>query len=129
MGTLLLFGVGTTGFSILTIASVGHEETWLLAGASALIVCLCLAWPATITLEDSGIFSRVWWKKAVAIPWVQVTGVERTPGGEVQVFGSCGESITFTRFHVDPFGFQAEVTRRAKLMGVLDGLAPPSLRR
>jgi hypothetical protein len=44
------------------------------------------------------------------------------------VYSKDGESITFTRFHIDPARFVEEVLDRSNIQSVIDGSSPPSLR-
>ena len=128
LGIRLLFGAGIIGFSALTVSNVGREETWLLAAMAMIVVAVCFAWPTTITVGEAGIQRHVWWRPMLTIPWDQVSGIEKTRGDDIHVFGDHGQCINFTRFHVDPVGFQDEVLRRAKLKGVSNASDPPSLR-
>lgn len=128
LGIRLLFGAGIIGFSALTIGSVGREETWLLVMMAIIVVATCFAYPTTITIGEIGIQRHVWWRSTQTIPWNQVTGIEKNAGDDIQVFGDHGQCITFTRFHIDPVGFQDEVMRRAKLKAVIDASDAPSLR-
>jgi hypothetical protein len=124
----LLIGMGIVGFSVLILMSIGHEETWLLALGAGLVVSACFAWPATLIIVEDGITRRLWWRPTLAFPWKEVSGIEKNQGGDLEVFGKGGQTITFTRFHVAPFRFQEEVIRRAKLSGVIDSSAFPSIR-
>jgi hypothetical protein len=128
IGLRLLFGIGIIGFTVLTLSSIGHEEVWLLAMGAALVVVGCFAWPATFMIGDHGVQRTLWWRRPLMIPWNEVTGIERNAGGDTEVFGKSGQSITFTRFHADPARFVEEVRRRAKLDEVINAAAPPSLR-
>ena len=47
LGIRILFAAGIIGFSVLTALSVGREEMWLLVAGSAIVMLVCLAWPAT----------------------------------------------------------------------------------
>jgi hypothetical protein len=128
LGLRLLLLVGIVGFSAGTLLSIGKEETWLLVIGAMLGMAACFVWPATIILDGSAIRSKVWWRSSTALPWNQVSAIEKNMGGDLQVFGTQGQHITFTRFHVDPDRFQEEVTRRAGLSGVTKAGGPPSLR-
>jgi hypothetical protein len=128
IGVRLLFGVGVVGFATLTVLGIGHEEAWLLGASTAIVVCLCFAWPVTITLGPDGIAREAWWRSRLIIPWSAVTGIERASGGEIEVFGKQGQNITFTRFHIDPPRFQSEVMRRANLKDVIETSGPTTLR-
>jgi hypothetical protein len=127
MGMRVLLGVGILGFSVGTLASIGHEETWLLVASTGIVIALCVAWPATVVIAEDGVRRHVWWRRTAALPWKEVSGIERNAGGDIQVFGKSGQCITFTRFHIDPLRFQEEVKRRARLQNVIDASAPPSL--
>jgi hypothetical protein len=81
-----------------------------------------------ITISDLDVGSHVWWRRTRTIPWNEVSGIEKSSSGEIQVFGKNGQCIGFTSRHVDPWRFQDEVMRRAKLNPVIDALAPLSLR-
>ena len=110
---LFVFGIGT--FVVLIIRSIGHEEWWVIAGSSALVILLCLAWPGTIMIDGSGVAKCVWWKRRVAIPWNKVTQLERSAGGDWVVYGAEGTTISFSRYHNDPNRFETEVLRRTNL--------------
>jgi hypothetical protein len=93
-----------------------------------IVVAACFAWPTTIAVGEAGVQRHVWWRPTLTIPWNEVSGIEKTAGNDIHVFGDHGQCVNFTRFHVDPVGFQSEVLRRAKLKRVIDASAPPSLR-
>ena len=123
----LLFLIGIIGFSALTICSIGSEEVWLLAMGAAIVIGACFLWPVAITLDDNAIHASVWWRRSIVIPWDQVCGIESKAGGDIQVFAKYGQSITFTRFHIDPSRFQDEVKRRAGLSRIIRSSDPPRL--
>jgi len=127
IGLRLLFGIGIFGFSLGVVINIGHEDVWLLAGGAGLVIAACFAWPVTIIINDREVRRTVWWRKSVAIPWDEVTAVEKSHGGELQVFGKMGQCITFTRFHVDPSRFRDEVRRRGNVQAFIDTSAPPTL--
>lgn len=127
IGLRLLFGVGIIGFSALTLSSIGHEEVWLLTMGAAFVIAGCFSWPATIMICEHGVQRRLWWRGSLTIPWSEVSGIEKNAGGDIQVFARSGQSITFSRFHIDPTRFLEEVKRRAKLNTVINAAAPPSL--
>lgn len=128
IGWRCLLLVGVLGFSFLTIRSIGHEETWLLVAGAASAIAGCFGWPATIIVDDRCVSSRVWWKPNVSIPWNEVSGIERNAGGDIQVFGSHGQSINFTRYHIDPLRFQDEAKKRARLASVIKASDSPTIR-
>jgi hypothetical protein len=128
IGLRLLFMLGICGFTVGIVLSIGREEFWLLAMGAALVISVCFAWPATITVDDAAITRSLWWRRLEAIPWKQVSAIECNAGGDLQVFGNHGQSITFTRYHVDPTRFQEEVLKRAELPHVITTSAPPTLR-
>jgi hypothetical protein len=128
LGVRILMGSGIVGFLILIRKSVGHEETWLLIAGSILVILMCFVWPATIVIENDALRRHLWWKRIMAIPWNEVSAIEKNKGGDLRVFGNNGQCITFTRYHVDPFRFEIEVKRRAGLDRTLDTGALPSIR-
>ncbi len=128
LGSRLLLLIGISGFAALTFASIGREESWLLAMGAAIIIMTCLTWPATITLDKNVIRRTIWWKPSVVIPWGEVSGIEKNTAGDIQVFGNRGQCITFTRFHIDPWRFQDEVRRRAGLTKIINASDPSTIR-
>jgi hypothetical protein len=124
----MMFACGIVGFSIGIFLSVGHEETWVLILGVVFVLGWCFSWPATISLGPDGLRRHLWWRKAVFIPWADVSGIQKNKGEDSEVFGRSGQSISFTRFHTDPFRFETEVKRRAKLDKTLDPSMPPSIR-
>ena len=127
-GVRVVFGIGIFGFSAGILASIGKEESWILGGSAVLVIAGCLAWPATIALDSKGITWTMWWRRARHVRWSEVVGIEKNRGGEIRVFDNQGQCILFTRFHIDPMRFEHEVKRRARLKGVIDASAPPTLR-
>ena len=128
-GVRMLLTIGIVGFAGGIIASVKREEPWILIAASALVVFFCANWPSTITIGPDGIRRQLWWRATLIIPWSEVSAIEKRKGGDFQVFGKGGDSIVFSRYHVDPNLFEAEVVRRSNLKGTTDASAPPSLHR
>jgi hypothetical protein len=128
LGVRLLLGIAILGFFLGIILSIGREETWILVGSAMLVVLMCFAWPSTITVGKDGIRLRSWWRPSTRIPWTTVTGIEKRTGGEIYVYGSEGDSVTFSRYHVDPRSFEREVVARAHLQGSIDASRPPTLR-
>jgi hypothetical protein len=106
LGIRLLFGAAIIGFSALTAWNIGREETWLLVMMAVIVVAVCFGWPATITIGELGIKRHLWWRPTLAVPWNEVSGIEKNAGGDIQVFGDHGQCITFTRFHVDLLAFR-----------------------
>lgn len=128
LGIRFLFGGGIIGFSALVVSSIGQEATWLLVTMTMVILALCFAWPATITIGEDGIRQHTWWRPMRMIHWTDVTGIQKEVSGDIEVFCKQGKSLTFSRFYVDPLRFQDEVKRRAVLKGVIDASNPPSLK-
>jgi hypothetical protein len=124
----IISALGIVGFSILLFFSAGHEETWLLILGTCLVLGFCFAWPVSISLGPDGLRRHIWWRKAVFITWNEVTGIQKNKGGDIEVFGKLGQSISFTRFHIDPLRFETEVKKRAGLDRTLDPSLPPSIR-
>jgi hypothetical protein len=124
----LLFLIGIIGLTALTLASIGREESWLLATAAGFVILVCFGWPATIALDQNAIRRTVWWKPSVVILWSEVSGIEKNSAGDIQVFGNQGRSVTFTRFHIDPWRFQDEVRRRAGLTTITNASDLPTLK-
>ncbi|MDP9113200.1 MAG: hypothetical protein M3O20_05905 [Acidobacteriota bacterium] len=128
LGVRLLIGGMVIGFSALIIKELRTEEWWVLLVGALFVVLGLIVWPSIITISDAGVDQHVWWRRVRSIPWNEVSGIERSPSGEIQVFGKNGQCIGFTAYHVDPWRFQDEVMRRAQLKTVIDASAPPSLR-
>jgi hypothetical protein len=124
----VLFACGIAGLSFGVYFSIGREEMWLLLLAATMVLGLCLAWPATISLGPDGLRRHLWWRRTTAIPWTEVTGIQKNQGEDIEVFGRNGQSISFTRYHIDPYRFEREVKWRAKLDRTLDPALPPSIR-
>jgi hypothetical protein len=123
----LLFGFGIVALFVLLIRSIGHEELWLIATGSGLLVFLCLAWPSTITVDSCGVTRYLWWKPKRHIPWEAVVNLEKTSGGDWQVYGADGSIIPFSRYHSDPVRFEEEVLRRTKLRMITNANSPTTL--
>ncbi len=119
-GVRLLFGGGIIGFCVLIINGRNTEEWWVLSSGVLFVILWCLFWPSTITLDGLGVSQYAWWRRVRSIPWHDVSGIERSASGEIQVFGKQGQIIGFTRFHVDPQRFLDESIRRAGLESVMD---------
>jgi hypothetical protein len=128
LGVRLLLGVAILGFFVGIVLSIGREELWILIGSAILVVAMCFAWPSTFTVGGDEILRQSWWRPNARIPWTAVTGVEKRAGGEIYVYGSAGQSVTFSRYHVDPRRFEREVIARAHLKGSNDASGPPRLR-
>jgi hypothetical protein len=126
LGVRLLIGGMIVGFSALIINELHTDEWWVLAGGTLFVVLGCIVWPSIITISEVGVDQHVWWRRVRTIPWNEVSGIERSPSGEIQVFGKNGQCIGFTPYHVDPWRFQDEVMRRANVKTVIDASAPPS---
>jgi hypothetical protein len=124
----MLLGGMIVGFSVVIINGLGREAWWVLSGLGLFVLLGLFVWPAAIAVTDTGVEQHTWWRPARSIPWDEVSGIEKSSYGEVQVFGRSGQCINFSRYHVEPWRFQNEVMRRARLQGVLDASAPPSLR-
>lgn len=124
----LLIGGLIVGFSAFILSRAGKEESWPLVILAIFVILACFAWPATITVSERGLECHVWWRKAVVLPWNEVSGIQKSASGYIQVFCTRGKSITFTPQHVDPHRFQDEVMRRAGLKSIIDASAPPTLR-
>jgi hypothetical protein len=128
LGVRLLLGVVIVGFFVGIVLSIGREELWILIGSAMLVVAMCFAWPSTITVGGDEILRQSWWRPNTRICWTAVTGVEKRAGGEIYVYGSDGQNVTFSRYHVDPRRFEREVIARAHLQGSIDASGPPRLR-
>jgi hypothetical protein len=127
LGLRVVYLIGIVGFSVGTLLNAGTEEVWVSALGAAFAISMCFAWPVTIAMDDNGIRRTIWWRRSMAIPWAQVSGIERGAAGDMQVFGNHGQSMTFSRFHIDPIRFQGEVMRRAGLRDVTNASDPPTL--
>lgn len=128
LGMRLLIGGMIVGLSILIIKELDTEEWWVLSGSALFVILGLVVWPSVITVSETGVDQHTWWRRVRMIPWNDVSGIERSASGEIQVFGKKGQCIGFTRYHVDPWRFQDEVMRRTNLKGVIDASAPPTLR-
>ncbi len=126
-GVMALFAFGIAVFVILIIKSLGHEETWVIAGCALLTILGCLGWPSTITIDSASIARHVWWKPTRRIPWDAVVELERGAGGDWTVYGSDGSTIAFSRYHSDAQRFEAEVLKRAKLNRTKSRTSPTTL--
>jgi len=137
-GSALLFRVSPAvrilwGFGILTLVVVfvtdrEPREQWLNALGIAVILALCLAWPSTIAIDQSGVTSSVWWRRRSQIGWNTIADLQKNSSGDIKVYGSDGTVISFTRFHVDPGRFEAEILKGAKLRHTTRADAPVSMR-
>ena len=124
----LLLAFGISAFCILIVKSVGHEETWIVAGGTLLTLFACFSWPSTITIDAGGITSNVWWKPKVIIPWNAVADLEKGAGGDWTIYASGGKTLSFSRYHVDPQRFEAEVLKRANIGRPREKSEPTTLR-
>lgn len=129
LGLRILFGFSISALSFFLIKSIGHEELWIIALGTAMVVFLCLGWPSTITVDQSGVTSQVWWRRKSRIGWGDVVDLEKNAGGDMKVYSSTGSVINFTRYHADPDRFEAEVLRRAKLRRPSMANAPLSINK
>jgi hypothetical protein len=111
----ILFGFAISVLCYYFIKDFNHEQGWLIALAAVVIILLCLAWPGTITVDPAGVSSQVWWRGRRTMPWEAGVGLDKDAEGNMEVIRSDGRSIGFSRYHVDPGRFEAEVLRRAKL--------------
>ena len=123
----ILIGGGIVFFAYQVIDSLGSEKGWVIGMLSGILIFLSFAWPSVLTISPTSISQRRWWRRSVTIPWSEVTAIEKNSVGDLQVFGRMGEYVVFTRYHVDPAGFETEVRQRAKLDQTLDASRRPSL--
>ena len=114
-------------FGVQLVKSFGKEEGWVLVMGAAIFVLLALGWPSTITVGPVGVSKHRWWRTTITIPWTSVTAIEKNAAGDMEVFGSEGQHLTFTRYHIDPSRFEIEIKRRANLERTIDAAAPPHL--
>jgi hypothetical protein len=136
-GTAIVFGVSLPllvmlGLAISTLVVVfvtykEPRELWLNILGATLILAMCLAWPSSITVDQSGVTSKVWWRRRSRIGWDAVVDLERNIAGDMKVYGSDGATISFSRYHVDPDRFEAEVLRRGKLRRATSAEGPESI--
>jgi hypothetical protein len=122
-----LLALGTALFAALFVRDFGHEEIWLLVACLAVVVIFCLAWPPVFIITDDALMKHTWWRPWTRLPWSNIVQIEENEGGDLYVYCSDGRRLCFTRFHVDPQRFKAEVLKRAKLHGVISSSAPTSL--
>ena len=121
----LLFGIVV--IIVFAIRDFGSSPTWLRVLAVVMVALGSMAWPATFILTDAALVQSIWWRRTVIIPWEEVVQVERTKGDDLNVYGASGQCLCFTRYHVDPDRFQAEVLKRAKLRGLVSSSTTTSL--
>lgn len=127
LGIRLMIGGAIIGFSTFILTHFGDQDRWAIVGLAGFVVLSCLVWPGTISITDFAIEQHIWWRRTAIIPWSEVSAIERSPSGDYSVYGVNGQKIAFDRFHVDGSRFRSEVQRRAKIKGVLDSKAPPTL--
>ncbi len=127
-GLRLVLLVGIVGLLTAILIAGRNEELWVLLLAWGFIIAMCFGWPATITIGGDAIRQSVWWKPTRTIHWNEVTAIDKRASGEAEVYAKDGQSILFSRFHVDPGRFEQEVLRRAGLKRPIDGSSMPSMR-
>jgi hypothetical protein len=137
-GGILVFrtGVGFRALIVVGTAIIGWQmvrefrtaETWVLCMCSAILLFAFFAWPSTIAVGVDSVSQHRWWRKSVRIPWSEVTAIQKNAVGDMQVFGIKGQTITFTRYHVNPARFEEEVKERASLTSTIDASALPTIR-
>jgi hypothetical protein len=123
-----LGGFFLVAMCLLFVRDFRHEESWVLVTGAVGVGLFCLAWPASFICSGTGLVKHIWWRRAISLPWSEVVQLEETQGGDLNVYGGNGECFCFTRFHVDPVRFRAEVLKRANLRCVVPSSAPTSLR-
>lgn len=127
-GLRILVGSGILFFLDQIVGGLRVEKGWVIGMLVTILMFLAFAWPSTLTIGPDGVSKHQWWRSAVTIPWGKVTAIERNSVGDMQVFGSEGQTVVFTRYHVDPTRFELEIKRRANLDRTMDASAPPTLR-
>ncbi len=127
IGLRLLIAAGMVLFGVQLVKSFGKEEGWVLVMGATIFVLLALGWPSTITVGPLGVSKHRWWRATITIPWKSVTAIEKNAAGDMEVFGSEGQRLAFTRYHIDPGRFEIEIQRRANLERTIDAAAPPHL--
>ena len=127
-GARILF-LATVLFSLVAIVSIAvrQEDLWLIMIPTAFLIIAAFSWPAAVVIAQDAITQKLWWGRTVRVGWLDATGIEKHAGGELNVFGRHGETIAFSRYHVDPQRFEAEVLRRAHLEKVIDASRPPTI--
>jgi hypothetical protein len=120
--------LGVLIFTVLFIRAIGREEPWVLALAGVAALLFSLAWPPTFVCTPTSLIRYLWWKPQVAFSWDEVTQIEHTKGGDLNIYDSSGRCLCFTRFHVDPIRFKSEVLRRANIKASIESSQPISLR-
>jgi hypothetical protein len=124
----IFFGVGISTLVIVFVVDKEPRELWLNALGMAIILAMCLGWPSTITVDQSGVTSKVWWRRKAKISWDTIVDLEKNVAGDMKIYGSDGTIIGFSRYHVDPDRFEAEILRRAKLRRSTRADAPVSIK-
>jgi hypothetical protein len=127
VSVLFLTTVLVSVVAVVTIAA-GQEDLWLITIPTVFLMLAAFSWPAAIVVAQGGITQKLWWGRTIRLAWPDVTGIEKRAGGELNVFDRSGEIIAFSRYHVDPRRFEAEVLKRAKLDNVIDASRPPTMR-
>lgn len=123
----MLLGFAISALFFYLVRSLGHEELWVIILGAVMTVLLCFAWPSTITVDQSGVTSDVWWRRMSSIGWDAVVDLEKNAGGDMKIYSSTGSVINFSRYHVDPDRFEAEVMKHAKLHRLSKTEAPLSI--
>jgi hypothetical protein len=112
----------------LFVRAIGREETWVLVISALCVALVSLAWPSTFLCTPSVLVRTLWWRPRMLMPWGDIVQVERTAGGDLNVYDTQGRCLCFSRFHVDPRRFESEVLRRSNLKAAIAASELTSLR-
>jgi hypothetical protein len=100
-------------FTFLILRELHTEEPWLLWMGAALAICLSMALGYSFVCTETNVTRKLWWLRDSTIAWTDGVDFEHTAGGDFNVYGKYGQRLCFSRFHVAPGAFEAEVRRRA----------------
>lgn len=120
--------LGLLLLALLTIRAVGKEETWVVVAGFTTVLLIALVWPPTFVCTPTALIRSFWWRPKTALPWNEVAQIERTKGGDLNIYDIRGSYLSFTRFHVDVFRFESEVLRRSNIKPSVESSEPVSIR-
>jgi hypothetical protein len=96
---------------------VYHGDDWRIAALLGGFTLLCvLAYPGDVVIDPAtGIRTRRWYGRPVAIAWHEVADVRSVDQiGQTTVVGVSGRKIVHTSLHADGAGFCRDVARGAR---------------
>ena len=127
IGQRVLMAGGILAIASTLIENEGGSDTWAKYALVLLMLAFAFGWPATITINETEVAKRWWWRSSLSIRWQDVSALQRSARGDLQVFSKNGGRLTFTSSNVDQGRFQSEVLRRAQLKEVIDEAALPRI--